>query len=204
MCGLLHSACQLTYVCCMPIYTYIRIIHRYVQICTHMYIYIYTHMCAASKLVPVKVVLTLFRTWWNGWCTARRFQVRHAQCLFRCRPASPDECLDSIKHYACCPVVAEFATRRLHLPHSLVKNMLSFLCLTANVDDETRALQMLLLHAVYSSTNCIRFAKSDTQFRCIDELLLQYVHQGASKSSFAQRAVHNRVTNSRAVRQRTR
>ena len=38
----------------------------------------------AIKLVPLKVVLVLFRTWFNGWCTARRFQEKTAKCLLGC------------------------------------------------------------------------------------------------------------------------
>ena len=157
---------------------------------------------AASDLVAPRVVLVLFRTWFNGWCTARRFQVRQACCLFGCRASLPDECLDSIEHYALCPVVAEFASQRLQLPASLIKNRLAFLCLNTHVDDETYVLQLLLLYAVYTASNCIRFAKPPLKVASMQELLLQYVHQGAGQLSFPQRVVHKLVTQRRATRRR--
>ena len=39
----------------------------------------------AFERAPVRVANVLFRTWLNGWCTARRFQVAHSACLFHCR-----------------------------------------------------------------------------------------------------------------------
>ena len=156
----------------------------------------------ASGLVAPRVVLVLFRTWFNGWCTARRFQIRQACCLFGCRASLPDECLDCIEHYAHCPVVAEFATQRLQLPASLVKNMLAFLCLNINVDDETYVLQLLLLYAVYTASNCIRFAKPPLKVASMQELLLQYVHQGAGQLSFPQQVVHKLVTQRREATRR--
>ena len=153
--------------------------------------------------MPVRVVLVLFRTWLNGWCTARRFQVKHAECLFGGRIAHDDECLDSIEHYAFCPVLAEFATRRLHLPSLFAKNMLGFLCLNRGVDDETRVLQLLFLHSVYITSNCIRFPNPPLKGVCIHELLLQRVHQAADHCSYAQNVVHKLVTKRWDIRRRT-
>ena len=115
-----------------------------------------------------------------------------------------DECLDSMEHYAYCNVVAEFAAQRLHLPSTHVRNMLAFLCLNREVDDETRVLQLLLLYAVYTASNHIRFARSATTIHSMQEFLLQYVHQGASQHSFAQNAVHRLVTAAWSTRRRIR
>ena len=157
------------------------------------------------EFVPVKVAFVLFRTWCNGWCTARRFQVRRASCLLGCGVQSTfdEECFDSIQHYAYCPIVARFAERRLQMPHSLVRNLMNFLCLNTIADDEMWTLQLLLLYAVYRSTNCIRFSKAPGTLTCMDELLLQFVHQGASQSRFAQQIVHKHVTMRSARRRRT-
>ena len=46
--------------------------------------------------LPPRVRAALVRTWFNGWCTGRRFQQRCA-CIFGC-PAE-----DSIEHYSLCP-----------------------------------------------------------------------------------------------------
>ena len=164
------------------------------------------HLRAACGLVPVRVAIVLFRTWFNGWCTRRRFQIRCSECLLGCGTVPgagyAHECLDSIEHYAVCPVVTQFATQRLHLASTLVKNLLSFLCLNAGVDDETRAIQMLLLFSIYSATNYIRFAAAPKSFDSIQELLLQYVHQGAGQLSFSQNVVHKRLTARWAMRRR--
>ena len=161
------------------------------------------HLKHALDLVPLKVALVLFRTWFNGWCTARRFQVREAKCLLGCgAPCTfTESCFDSIDHYAYCPVVANFAQRHLQLPNCHVRSMVNFLCLSV-VDDETLTLQLLLLHSVYSATNCIRYSVAPRALDCMDELLLQYIHQAASGSRLAQKVVHKRVTMRYAQRRR--
>jgi hypothetical protein len=156
----------------------------------------------ALGLVPVKVVFVLFRTWFNGWCSARRFQVKQAPCLFGCEFGSAEGCHDSIEHYMRCPVVANFALQRLRLPQTSVRSMVAFMCLGANIDDELLTLQLLLVYAIYSATNCLRFAKPAIDN--LDEFLLQFVHQGASQSNHAQRVVHQVVTAQGFARRRRR
>ena len=145
------------------------------------------------KLVPLRVALVLFRAWLNGWCTARRYQVKQAPCLLGCLPCSEDTCQDSIEHYACCPIVRHFASHMLHLPDHRVGGSLNFLCLQANVDDETRTMQLLMLYAVYTATNCLRFVKPKPPVRDMNEFLLQYVHQGANQSPAAQKMLRQQL-----------
>ena len=158
----------------------------------------------AFEIVPARVAIVLFRTWLNGWCTARRFQQKGVSCLFGCQCPSIHDCIDSIEHYAICPVVQQFARQSLHLPDELVGNMLGFMCLSRNTDDGILILQLLLVYAVYSATNCLRFAKPHLASNTLHEFLLQFVHQGASQSSLAQSAVHEHVTMSRATRRQRR
>ena len=62
------------------------------------------------------VAAVVFRTWLNGWCTKRRFQIRPSECLFACRSCTSE---DSIEHDAFCPVVRSFAHSQLALsPHT--------------------------------------------------------------------------------------
>ena len=162
----------------------------------------------AFKLVPPRVAHVLFRSWINGWCTARRFQVRHAPCLFACAHRSSDGCFDSIEHYAHCRTIRAFAQNVLHLSEQDVGNMQGFLCLRANVGNDERTLQLLLLYAVYTATNILRFSDRPPPEEP-NELLLQLVHQGASQSSNAQQIVlrtlalqtHKRRRTSAAVAQ---
>ena len=144
----------------------------------------------------------MFRTWFNGWCTARRFQVKRARCLLGCGAGSTEGCCDSIEHYACCPVMLEFATKSLNLPPALVGGLLNFLCLQSNLDSHLRTRQLLLLYACYSATNCLRFGQPHLAANSMHEFLLQYVHQGASQSASAQQVVSQYVTHSRRLRRR--
>ena len=159
-------------------------------------------MNRAFAIVPVRVALVLFRSFFNGWCTARRFQVKHAPCLFGCTYGSTEGCHDSIEHYAHCQVVRDFAKSSLDLPDTTVGGLLNFLCLSSNVDDETRILQLLLLYAVYSATNCMRYTSPNVSPQSMHEFLLQFVHQGASQLHSVQVVVRERVTNRRSTRRR--
>ena len=64
-----------------------------------------------SALVPPRVLAAVLRTWWSGWCTARRFGKR-ASCLF-CGSAG----WDSVEHASVCRVLAHFGAAHLRLPH---------------------------------------------------------------------------------------
>ena len=156
----------------------------------------------AFELVPARVATVLFRTWFNGWCTARRFQVGQASCLFGCLSGSGDGCHDSIEHYAHCIVVRTFALHRMNMPHNCVGTLLGFLCLNRDVTDDTRTLQLLLLYAVYTATNCLRFCQPQLDPAKWHEFLRQYVHQGASQSSAAQKIVHDAIQSRMALRPR--
>jgi hypothetical protein len=157
----------------------------------------------AFHLVPCRVALVLFRTWFNGWCTARRFQKLQSVCLLGCAAGQCEGCHDSIEHYATCPVVVNFASRGLHLPSNLIGSRLHFLCLGRDIDNDTRTLQLLLLYAVYSSTNCLRASSHTAMHHSnMHEMLLQFVHQGANQSSAAQQVVHCALQCHPALRRR--
>ena len=153
----------------------------------------------AFKPVPVKVALVLFRSCFNGWCTARRFQKKESCCLLGCSSEFGE---DSIQHYAHCPIVMDFAKTRLGLPMSCIGGMQNFLCLQRDMENAIRVLQLLLLHAVYSATNCIRVSRPTLSSNAMPQFLLQYVHQGAPQMSSTQNVVHNSLTTQRRVRPR--
>jgi hypothetical protein len=62
------------------------------------------------RLAPPRVLAALSRTWFNGWCTARRFQ-REGNCLFGCRHGE-----DAVQHYLTCGALHRFGQRHLRLP----------------------------------------------------------------------------------------
>ena len=59
-------------------------------------------------MVPPRIMAAIVRTWYNGWCTGRRFQ-QSGTCIFGCQYE------DSIEHYSRCPIVMNFGHRYLNL-----------------------------------------------------------------------------------------
>ena len=59
-------------------------------------------------MVPPRIIAAIVRTWYNGWCTGRRFQ-QSGTCIFGCQYE------DSIEHYSRCPIVMNFGHRYLNL-----------------------------------------------------------------------------------------
>ena len=86
------------------------------------------------RLVGPRVAIVVFRAWFNGWCTARRFQDRSSRCVFRCSRATAE---DSIEHYCHCPVVHEFA-RTLGIFANSPCPLLLFLALEGVTDEDIR------------------------------------------------------------------
>ena len=155
----------------------------------------------AFDMTSPRIAGVLFRSWLNGWCTARRFQSRASTCLLGCNLPSPD-CEDSIEHYAHCRIVRCFASEVLRLPAQLVGNLQGLLCLHAGVSDDIRVLQLLLLYAIYTATNIIRRNAAPQQVQSVRELLLQLMHQGASPSSNSQRVLRYTLSYRPARRRR--
>ena len=148
----------------------------------------------AFDTMPVRVANVLFRTWLNGWCTARRFQMQSSKCLFRCAPGSLAGSHDSIEHYAHCPAVRDFAIHTLNLPRNVVGDLKGFLGLGTCLDPQCLVVQQLLVYAVYTATNRLRHGEAVPNLACMRELLLQYMHQGAAQSPTAQAALDKHLT----------
>ena len=100
--------------------------------------------------VPSCVVAALVRTWFNGWCTPRRFQQGRGKCLLS------DECTgdDSIEHYARCTWGWHTAKRRLRIEES-PRNIGRFMLLEQSANDDPFLLAANL-YAVYCTTNHFR------------------------------------------------
>ena len=110
---------------------------------------------------------------WNKWPTARRFQ-REGTCCLNCSP----QALDSIEHYACCPIIRSVALSSLRLelqppPHAIT----NFLLITPppSPDPMTtparRCLRMaLLVTAVYNTINAARHKPPRTSQEVTDML----------------------------------
>ena len=157
---------------------------------------------AAFEQVPRRVALVLLRSLFNGWCTARRFQVTGSSCLFHCSMRHSDLQEDSIEHYAHCPVVVDFARRTLHMSNDASGTTTSFLCLDRDTPEDVRILQLLLLYAVYSATNTLRHSCEPPSAQHVPSMLMQFVKQGAQGSCSARGALSAALNVQRAVRPR--
>jgi hypothetical protein len=62
------------------------------------------------RLLPPRVCSAILRTWFNGWCSHRRFQG-HGPCILGCGRGE-----DSIEHYALCKFTGELGANLLALP----------------------------------------------------------------------------------------
>ena len=153
----------------------------------------------SAHLVPPRVSTAALRALFNGRCCARRFQMKKSCCLLGCANEFAE---DSIEHYAHCPIVREFASRKLKLGPHLVGNICSFLRLNRGVGNDERTLQLLLLHCVYSATDLLRFNRPILDIGCVHELLLQCMHQGANNCSNAQQILREALTPNHVKRHR--
>jgi hypothetical protein len=99
------------------------------------------------RLVPPRVLAAVLRTWFNGWCTKRRFQSK-GECLFGCLLGE-----DSIDHYMHCKNLHQHGQARLRLPgvEALGNRSLSFMLLdaSASLTDSVLTCRALLLAAAY-------------------------------------------------------
>ena len=106
------------------------------------------------KLCPPCVLWAVVRTWFNGWCTGRRFQKRtSSSCVLSCQCSGED----SIEHYLSCPVVREVASRKLRFtPGGLDLRNCMLLIDVPEDQEQTIAISATLLYGVYSATNHLR------------------------------------------------
>jgi len=95
-----------------------------------------------SHLVPPKVVAAMLRSWFDGWCTQRRFSNSGSscKCIWGCRCNKSD----SLAHYTCCPVLADWG--------------LKFLKISRKDSQEERRKESLLLHSELQASDDVLFA----------------------------------------------
>ena len=123
-----------------------------------------------KMLAPPRVVAAIFRTQWNGWCTARRFQQEGTCCL-----GCSQNARDCIEHYAACPRVRSLKVRFLGLRDISLD---SFLCLR-NTSDAELSLTALATYATFRATQHFRGKPAPSAQQCADALE-QWCKTGAS------------------------
>ena len=100
-----------------------------------------------AALAPPRVCAAVLRTWWSGWCTARRFGSR-GTCRFGCADAA-----DSVEHASVCRLLAQFGRDHLCLQYHAVPGprRLQFLLLehASVLDDRNLLFGALRIAAAY-------------------------------------------------------
>lgn len=135
------------------------------------------------KLAPPRVLAAVLRTWFNGWCTKRRFQCK-GSCVFGCTFGE-----DSVDHYMRCSKLHQHARVRLRLPmHPLIEDRgTSFMLLDSpsQLSDAHLVLRALLLTAAYRLHCKFRFshpfAEEEIRQRALDQAVKEAAlgHGGA-------------------------
>ena len=130
-----------------------------------------------AKLVPPRVAHAVWRTAWNGWTTARRFQKPSHHCLLGCDSTAAE---DSIEHYARCKVTGELCNKFVGLGAVHYSKWLgNFVVLGVNdskVNDTTLVKRAVVVYAIYRATNQLRHAPS-TQHDFIQDLVHQFARE---------------------------
>ena len=115
-----------------------------------------------GRLVPPRVCAAVWKTIWNGWTTARRYQKK-GNCLLCCGGRYAE---DSIEHYARCSVVREVGRTFLGMQQSSYDKWLgNFITLGVNsckVDDNMLTLRAVLVYAIFRTTNQLRHRPTDS------------------------------------------
>jgi hypothetical protein len=134
------------------------------------------NLARLSSLVPPRVCAAVFRTVWNGWCTARRYQRLHEPCN-RCWLGCEGEAQDSIEHYCRCPIGLSVLLSKLRLDLNPGHGLSLFcLCAPEQRDDDLLTVSALYIYAVYMCSNHYRHKGHVTADRA-KQALGQYIIQ---------------------------
>jgi len=110
---------------------------------------------------------TVVKTWINGWCTSKRYQLAVKPCMFGCG----HELGDSLEHYRCCPIVWSFYRQHApyiyhdhhhHPDHYDDTSTTLFLALHAPPDIHHTTTAATLLHAVFTTYETLRTQQRHT------------------------------------------
>ena len=140
-----------------------------------------------ARLVPPRVVAAVLRTWFNGWCTAHRFQA-HGRCLFGCSMGQ-----DSVDHYMGCLMLHRHGQLRLRLraaPTFEERGLRFFLLAGAHeLPDVILTRRALLLAAAYRLHCRCRRQPAFSDHEVLRRALDQAVREAAQGHAGALRAV---------------
>jgi len=142
-----------------------------------------------GKLVPPRVIAAVLRTWANGWCTTRRYQVE-SECIFGC----PWRGTDCIEHYLVCPKIEKWNggfMGRIREGSAKDRSQRALLLGGQFVSDEELTLDALRLAALYDTHNKCRHGKGNRRGERVS-MLTQSIMDRAEGHVGAMRALHRR------------
>ena len=137
-----------------------------------------------------RIGAAFLRTLWNGWPTKRRFQ-QYGPCLFCCDATIQE---DSIEHYACCKVMADFRRRFLGLrPAPNTSPIANFVVLGLNMvrlssDEIIR--RGIANYAAYRAMTFLKNTHMDNKEDII-ELMGQFAREGCRNHSSSSQIVES-------------
>ena len=118
-----------------------------------------------QKLTTPRVQAGVFRTLWNGWTTAARFQ-RVQPCTLACNPTAEDR----IEHYAGCDFYRRLV-EWMGLDSRLVSRV-GFLLVAPSMSEHEITLVSVAVYAMHRATAHFRF-REPPQTRVVTEFLQQ-------------------------------
>ena len=131
--------------------------------------------------MPPRVLAAAWRTIWNGWCTAARFQKR-APCVLGCGNGAQDR----IEHYANCDFLRWVAKAAFGICPSKV-TLAHFLLLEDGMETVDCIKSALLAYTMYMVTNAYRGQERVIAEEVKDSLV--YTLRGAARDSRVQSSI---------------
>ena len=130
-----------------------------------------------ARLVPPRVAQAVWRTAWNGWTTARRFQQTGHRCVLCCNSQAGGDC---IEHYARCAVTADLGAGFVGLRAAHYSQWLgNFVVLGVNhgtVNDTTLVKRAVVVYSIYRATNLLRHSPSNER-DVIKDMVYQFARE---------------------------
>jgi len=137
------------------------------------------HLQKLPVLVPPRVCAAVLRTFFNGWCTERRFQRRYCSsniCMLGCRAGAED----SIEHYCRCPALRTVLKSRLRVSVPNFKGLSFWLMNDSCVEEEELLIcSALINYAGYMATNMFRNSTRAANNEVAANAISQFITQSA-------------------------
>ena len=145
------------------------------------------------NMVPPCVIVSVLRTWCNGWCTSRRFGDEILGCLYS------SDCLgdDELEHYCVCTSTQHYLRAKLRVDARDMSS-LTFLLLSGD-RDVPLSLRAAHIHAALGVFNSCRHKGSPSTQRQMDDMMWERWRAVLTQSAALSRTYTQWVSSSRGV-----